>query len=67
MLNPLGNGNRERGSLSCCSRLVEHLIASLRYQLKGKKEVRPAEEPRAGYLASRNFIFLESQIKCMKS
>lgn len=64
MLNQLGNGIREGGILSCYSRLVEHLIASLQNQLKGKKEVRPAEGPRAGYLASLNFTFLKSQIKC---
>ena len=63
MLNQLGNGIREGGILSCYSRLVEHLIASLQNQLK-EKEVRPAEGPRAGYLASLNFTFLKSQIKC---
>ena len=48
MLNQLGHGIREGGILSCYSRLVEHLIASLQNQLKEKKEVRPAEGPRAG-------------------
>lgn len=59
MLNQLGNGSREGGTLSCYSRLVEHLIASLQNQLKGKKEVRPAEDLEQVTLASLNFTFLK--------